>query len=39
VFVFGVLSAAPPPAAAQSADPIRIGFSMALTGPLAPNGK
>jgi branched-chain amino acid transport system substrate-binding protein len=27
------------PAAAQSAAPIRIGFSMALTGGLAPNGK
>src|SRR5271169_1360066 len=25
--------------AAQAADPIRIGFGMALTGPLAPNGK
>jgi branched-chain amino acid transport system substrate-binding protein len=27
------------PAAAQGAAPIKIGFSMALTGPLAPNGK
>jgi branched-chain amino acid transport system substrate-binding protein len=27
------------PAAAQSAQPIKIGFSMSLTGPLAPNGK
>ena len=27
------------PAAAQSGDPIKIGFSMALTGGLAPNGK
>ena len=27
------------PAAAQSEDPIKIGFSMALTGPLAANGK
>ena len=27
------------PASAQSGDPIKIGFSMALTGPLAPNGK
>jgi branched-chain amino acid transport system substrate-binding protein len=27
------------PAAAQSGDPIKIGFSLALTGPLAPNGK
>ena len=26
-------------AAAQSGDPIRIGFGMALTGPLAANGK
>ena len=26
-------------AAAQSGDPIKIGFSMALTGPLAANGK
>src|SRR3954466_4763663 len=24
---------------AQAADPIRIGFGMSLTGPLAPNGK
>jgi branched-chain amino acid transport system substrate-binding protein len=27
------------PALAQSGEPIKIGFSMALTGPLAPNGK
>jgi len=27
------------PAKAQSKEPIKIGFSMALTGPLAPNGK
>ena len=27
------------PAVAQGAAPIKIGFSMALTGPLAPNGK
>src|SRR5262249_32766397 len=27
------------PALAQTSDPIKIGFSMALTGPLAPNGK
>lgn len=26
-------------AAAQSGEPVKIGFSMALTGPLAPNGK
>jgi branched-chain amino acid transport system substrate-binding protein len=32
------LAAAPAPASAQS-EPIKIGFSMALTGPLAPNGK
>ena len=30
---------APVPASAQSGDPIKIGFSLALTGPLAPNGK
>jgi branched-chain amino acid transport system substrate-binding protein len=33
------LAAAPLPAAAQSGEPIKIGFSMALTGPLAANGK
>jgi branched-chain amino acid transport system substrate-binding protein len=33
------LAAAPAPASAQSGEPIKIGFSMALTGPLAPNGK
>jgi branched-chain amino acid transport system substrate-binding protein len=33
------LVAAPAPATAQSGDPIKIGYSMALTGPLAPNGK
>ncbi len=33
------LCAAPPPAFAQSGEPIKIGFSMALTGPLAANGK
>jgi branched-chain amino acid transport system substrate-binding protein len=27
------------PASAQSGEPIKIGFSLALTGPLAPNGK
>src|SRR6476659_9284436 len=27
------------PAAAQNKEPIKIGFGMALTGPLAPNGK
>ena len=38
----GVLALALPsagPAKAQSGEPIKIGFSMALTGPLAPNGK
>ncbi len=38
-FLVGALAAASAPAAAQSGDPIRIGFSLALTGPLAPNGK
>ena len=33
------LAAAPAPASAQSNEPIKIGFSMAVTGPLAPNGK
>ena len=33
------LAAAPAPASAQSGNPIKIGFSLALTGPLAPNGK
>jgi branched-chain amino acid transport system substrate-binding protein len=33
------LVAAPVIATAQSGEPIKIGFSMALTGPLAPNGK
>ena len=33
------MAAAPAPASAQSGEPIKIGFSMALTGPLAPNGK
>jgi branched-chain amino acid transport system substrate-binding protein len=37
LLVGGALSAAP--ALGQSGDPIKIGFSMALTGPLAPNGK
>ena len=37
--VVGALAAAPVPASAQSGEPIKIGFSMALTGPLAPNGK
>jgi branched-chain amino acid transport system substrate-binding protein len=33
------LAAVPVTATAQSGEPIKIGFSMALTGPLAPNGK
>ena len=33
------LAAASAPASAQSGEPIKIGFSLALTGPLAPNGK
>jgi len=33
------LAAAPGLVSAQSGEPIKIGFSMALTGPLAPNGK
>ena len=33
------MAAAPAPAPAQSNQPIKIGFSLALTGPLAPNGK
>ena len=36
--LIAALAAAPAPAAAEDA-PIKIGFSMALTGPLAPNGK
>jgi branched-chain amino acid transport system substrate-binding protein len=39
VILVGALAAASAPASAQSSDPIRIGFSLALTGPLAPNGK
>src|SRR5262245_21437745 len=40
-FAAGALFALSVPAQAQapSGEPIRIGFSMALTGPLAPNGK
>ena len=37
--LLAVLVASPPPAPAQSDQPIRIGLSIALTGPLAPNGK
>jgi branched-chain amino acid transport system substrate-binding protein len=36
VLVAGLAAA---PASAQSRDPIKIGFSLPLTGPLAPNGK
>ncbi len=38
-FLAAGIAAAPAPALAQSGEPIKIGFSMALTGPLAPNGK
>ena len=37
--VAAALVATPGPGWAQSGEPIKIGFSMALTGPLAPNGK
>jgi branched-chain amino acid transport system substrate-binding protein len=33
------MAVAPAPTSAQSSEPIKIGFSLALTGPLAPNGK
>jgi branched-chain amino acid transport system substrate-binding protein len=33
------LTASAGPASAQSGEPIKIGFSMSLTGPLSPNGK
>jgi len=36
LLVAGLIAA---PASAQSNEPIKIGFSLALTGPLAPNGK
>src|SRR5215216_3600375 len=36
--VFGLVVSALP-ASAQQGEPIKIGFSMSLTGPLAPNGK
>ncbi len=39
VFVAAGLAMAPAPASAQSGEPIKIGFSMSLTGPLAANGK
>ncbi len=38
-FLAAALAGATAPASAQSGDPIKIGFSLALTGPLAPNGK
>jgi branched-chain amino acid transport system substrate-binding protein len=34
-----IAAAVAAPAFAQSDNPIKIGFSLALTGPLAPNGK
>ena len=41
LFAISALLAAfvPAPAAAQTGDPIKIGYSMALTGGLAPNGR
>jgi branched-chain amino acid transport system substrate-binding protein len=39
VLAAGAFVLSPAPASAQSGEPIRIGFGMALTGPLAPNGK
>src|ERR687895_1516201 len=38
-FALTTLFAAPSHAQAPSGEPIKIGFSMALTGPLSPNGK
>ena len=38
-FLVAAFAAAAAPASAQAGDPIKIGFSLALTGPLAPNGK
>jgi branched-chain amino acid transport system substrate-binding protein len=37
--LLALASATPQPAAAQTGEPIKIGFSMSLTGPLAANGK
>ena len=37
--IAAALAAQPAAVSAQSGEPIKIGFSMALTGPLAPNGK
>src|SRR3954471_7666521 len=39
VVVILTLASALLPALAQAADPIKVGFSMALTGGVAPNGK
>jgi len=39
VFAAALLAVAPISSSAQNGEPIKIGFSMALTGPLAPNGK
>ena len=39
IVLAAAFAVAPLPAAAQSGEPIKIGFSMALTGPLAANGK
>ena len=41
LFAISALLAAfvPAPAAAQTGEPIKIGYSMALTGGLAPNGR
>jgi branched-chain amino acid transport system substrate-binding protein len=41
LFVISVLLAAfiPAPGTAQTGEPIKIGYSMALTGGFAPNGK
>jgi len=38
-FLVGAFAATTAPVSAQGGDPIKIGFSLALTGPLAPNGK
>ena len=38
-YLIAAFAGATAPASAQSGDPIKIGFSLALTGPLAPNGK
>jgi branched-chain amino acid transport system substrate-binding protein len=38
-FLVGAFAATTAPVSAQRGDPIKIGFSLALTGPLAPNGK